>query len=635
MEKYLEFKDEDSNKFWEISVSGSQHTVRFGKIGTNGTGKRKEFGSETEALQDAEKLIQSKIKKGYREVNDNHPSEQPETKAASGKNNLSFMTEEAFFKLLSFHGYSGGDPQEYIEIVRVDDLTDDASILETTKEIYGIDFNDAIRKDYYLKLAFVDKNKNYLDEEDFFNHAVTLEGGAKEVAAFIRSFLSYDSARDDENYYYDADVSALGYAMRALINHDLQYLDLAMAYINNIDNWEDDSYCANILIPDIAAKLGEDAKKLDFYLTVNLAGWTQFPGDFFLSKLEKGQELHEWIKDPENQKYVLEFIKKFDYEKLRIDPDRDYIEGLAEEIKQKIKWIKRIAETPKDLIIREGTTEIKKGKYQGMGIESVVIPKSVIIIHIRAFENNELTEVEIPDSVREIGFAAFSQNKLKTLVIPESVTLIDSHAFSGNELTSIIIPDNIEIETDAFSINRLTNVEIPASLTTIPLRIFERNELTSVIIPDGVDWIRSSAFGQNKLTSIVLPDSLETIDDHAFTQNLLTEITIPNSVTELSGFDNNKLTSIAIPDNVEVIGTSAFENNFLETVSIPDGVREIGYKSFKNNNLTSITIPASVETIVWGAFADNKITSVTIEGDPKRFNDIWVRTGISEELKPK
>ncbi len=67
MKKYLEYKDEKSNKFWSIEVLSNRYTVCYGKIGTEGKEQIKEFSSEEEAQKEAEKLIASKIKKGYKE----------------------------------------------------------------------------------------------------------------------------------------------------------------------------------------------------------------------------------------------------------------------------------------------------------------------------------------------------------------------------------------------------------------------------------------------------------------------------------------------------------------------------------------------------------------------------------------
>jgi predicted DNA-binding WGR domain protein len=64
----FEFSEGSSNKFWEIRVEGDTHTVRFGKIGTDGQTKTKEFESAAAAKADADKLIAEKTKKGYEEV---------------------------------------------------------------------------------------------------------------------------------------------------------------------------------------------------------------------------------------------------------------------------------------------------------------------------------------------------------------------------------------------------------------------------------------------------------------------------------------------------------------------------------------------------------------------------------------
>jgi predicted DNA-binding WGR domain protein len=64
----FEFKDGKSNKFWEIQVEGDSHTVRYGKIGTDGQVQTKTFASDAKAQADADKLIASKTKKGYVEV---------------------------------------------------------------------------------------------------------------------------------------------------------------------------------------------------------------------------------------------------------------------------------------------------------------------------------------------------------------------------------------------------------------------------------------------------------------------------------------------------------------------------------------------------------------------------------------
>jgi predicted DNA-binding WGR domain protein len=72
---YLEFVGEDkdrgvaeSSKFWMVTQEGKNLTIVFGKIGTNGQNTQKSFSTVEEATLEMEKLIKSKIKKGYKEV---------------------------------------------------------------------------------------------------------------------------------------------------------------------------------------------------------------------------------------------------------------------------------------------------------------------------------------------------------------------------------------------------------------------------------------------------------------------------------------------------------------------------------------------------------------------------------------
>lgn len=62
---YLELKDGRSQKFWEITLAGESHTVRFGRIGTAGQSRTKSFGDVAAAAKDYERLIREKTGKGY------------------------------------------------------------------------------------------------------------------------------------------------------------------------------------------------------------------------------------------------------------------------------------------------------------------------------------------------------------------------------------------------------------------------------------------------------------------------------------------------------------------------------------------------------------------------------------------
>ena len=61
----FELVEGKSAKFWEISTSGSDVTVRFGRLGTNGQTQTKTFGDAAAAQRHADKLIGEKTEKGY------------------------------------------------------------------------------------------------------------------------------------------------------------------------------------------------------------------------------------------------------------------------------------------------------------------------------------------------------------------------------------------------------------------------------------------------------------------------------------------------------------------------------------------------------------------------------------------
>ena len=67
---YLELSEEGggSHKFYEVSISGSSVTVRYGRIGTEGQTQTRSFADATAAAKHAEKLIGEKTKKGYVET---------------------------------------------------------------------------------------------------------------------------------------------------------------------------------------------------------------------------------------------------------------------------------------------------------------------------------------------------------------------------------------------------------------------------------------------------------------------------------------------------------------------------------------------------------------------------------------
>jgi len=79
--RMFEYRDGKSDKFWCIELNGNSHTVRYGRVGTDGQSKTKEFADGEKAKKDYEKLIGQKTKKGYAEVEDEAESRSAKVKA--------------------------------------------------------------------------------------------------------------------------------------------------------------------------------------------------------------------------------------------------------------------------------------------------------------------------------------------------------------------------------------------------------------------------------------------------------------------------------------------------------------------------------------------------------------------------
>lgn len=68
MTRRFEFIEGRSAKFWQITTSGKEVEVCFGRLGTSGQLLKKILPDEAAATRHAEKLIGEKLAKGYTEV---------------------------------------------------------------------------------------------------------------------------------------------------------------------------------------------------------------------------------------------------------------------------------------------------------------------------------------------------------------------------------------------------------------------------------------------------------------------------------------------------------------------------------------------------------------------------------------
>jgi predicted DNA-binding WGR domain protein len=64
----FEFVEGKSAKFWQAEASGTTFIVEFGRLGTKGQRKEKDFPNEDAAKKELEKKIAEKLREGYSEV---------------------------------------------------------------------------------------------------------------------------------------------------------------------------------------------------------------------------------------------------------------------------------------------------------------------------------------------------------------------------------------------------------------------------------------------------------------------------------------------------------------------------------------------------------------------------------------
>jgi predicted DNA-binding WGR domain protein len=174
METILILKEGFSNKFWKIKVAGKSHTVTYGKIGTVGAVKVKTFETEEACQKNADRLVRSKMKKGYVPAN---PSDQFMKEST--------MTDHLFWEIIKIAKQKGEDADEQIEWL-INHLSK-----KPVKEI--------VMFDYYF-------NQNYMKSytSALWATAYIIMGGASDDSFdYFRAWLLYQGKETYETVIHD------------------------------------------------------------------------------------------------------------------------------------------------------------------------------------------------------------------------------------------------------------------------------------------------------------------------------------------------------------------------------------------------------------------------------------------------
>ena len=207
----------------------------------------------------------------------------------------------------------------------------------------------------------------------------------------------------------------------------------------------------------------------------------------------------------------------------------------------------------------------------------------------------DLKRVDLSDlDMNTIPASAFSGSSLQTVLLPKNLVVIPSRAFYQSKITSITIPETvIEIGEYAFYNCKQTsgNLVIPGNVESIGAYAFQDCTFDGELTLSSLELkeIKEYTFCGSKFTGrLVLPLNIEKIEDHAF--------------ESCSGF-----TELTLNENLLSIGEDAFEecSGFEGNLVIPDKVREIGENAFCNCRgwKGNLVVGKSVTTLNTGAFA--------------------------------
>ncbi|WOO39356.1 STM4015 family protein [Rubellicoccus peritrichatus] len=124
----LVYMDAKSSKFWNLELNGSRHSLAYGRIGTDGQKKEKDFDSEEKAEAAFHKLVKEKMAKGYVEA------------AGSGVESCGHVSNDTNLPLISFSSINHKD-EVYDNVKtfvgkRVLDYDPEKASRDTSKLIY-------------------------------------------------------------------------------------------------------------------------------------------------------------------------------------------------------------------------------------------------------------------------------------------------------------------------------------------------------------------------------------------------------------------------------------------------------------------------------------------------------------------
>ena len=177
-------------------------------------------------------------------------------------------------------------------------------------------------------------------------------------------------------------------------------------------------------------------------------------------------------------------------------------------------------------------TEISEGCFANTKIKKVVIPKNIKKVGYYSFLNDYFGKGELEEVIFEggdesklenIGASAFRGQKISSVVLPKNLKSLGVRAFSDNySLTKIvytgpiekIMEGTFELAGDESDIE--PEIVIQDGLKTIGDSAFERKGIKNFTFFKSITKVGKSAFWLNRMRTLEIPDTLLDIDGTAF-----------------------------------------------------------------------------------------------------------------------
>lgn len=254
------------------------------------------------------------------------------------------------------------------------------------------------------------------------------------------------------------------------------------------------------------------------------------------------------------------------------------------------------------------------GAFESMGIESVIIPNSIVGINDWSFYESSMKDVVIPDSVFVIGEGAFGDAGLKhvTFLGPAAEMLKTDIFYDNNNLqerTVLVLDEYLE---DYQAIAE-SNLSVPVNA------IYSPNMKPYVPEPPNPNANSKNDFDyiyDEEIRGIIIRGYLNTTDTDVVIPNIIDgEPVLEIAMCAFSSCYYKEgetgemaiLTSVDIPNTIKKIGAYAFFNNQLTSITIPGSVKFIGTDAFRKNNLSHLEFKGAVSEIYDGAFNENHL----------------------------